>query len=173
MIRITTQGRYALRAMVDLALHSDAAPVARLEIAERQGISADYVAQLFQKLQETGLVVGVRGPGGGYRLGRDADEIRASEVIEAVEGPVALVHCVEPGGDVCSRMDHCVTHLLWKRLSAVMKEFLDGVTLQDLVDQAQQLDPLFARNSGQGVPAGPSRGVRPASIANGSQVTKV
>ena len=76
MIRITTRGRYALRAMVDLALHGGDGPVGRHDIAERQEISADYVAQLFQKLQDTGLVEGVKGPGGGYRLAYDPDEIR-------------------------------------------------------------------------------------------------
>jgi Rrf2 family iron-sulfur cluster assembly transcriptional regulator len=145
MIRITTQGRYALRAMVDLTLHCDNGPVARCDIAERQEISADYVAQLFQKLQDAGLVEGVRGPGGGYRLARDANEIRAAEVVEAVEGPVALVHCVAPDGESsCNRVDGCVTHLLWKRLSTLMKDFLDAATLQNLADEAEQLRPPSA-----------------------------
>jgi len=140
MIRITTRGRYALRAMVDLALHSADEPVARQEIAERQGISADYVAQLFLQLKDAELVEGVRGPGGGYRLARGADEILASDVLEAVEGPIALVYCVDPQDDSsCNRIDGCVTHLLWKRLSVAMKEFLDSVTLQDLCDEAVRL----------------------------------
>jgi Rrf2 family iron-sulfur cluster assembly transcriptional regulator len=140
MIRITTQGRYALRAMVDLTLHAGNGPVARCDIAERQDISADYVAHLFQKLQDAGLVEGVRGPGGGYRLARDADEIGAGDVVGAVEGPVALVHCVAPdSGSSCNRVDGCVTHLLWKRLSMLMRDFLDAVTLQDLADEARQL----------------------------------
>jgi Rrf2 family protein len=139
MIRVSTRGRYALRAMVDLALHADGEPVLRQEIAERQDISADYVAQLFRPLHAAGLVEGVKGPGGGYRLARDAAEIAANDVIRAVEGPVAVVHCALPEDDSCDRVDRCATHLLWARLSAVMTEFLNSVTLQDLCDEARRL----------------------------------
>lgn len=139
MIRISTRGRYALRAMVDLARYADGEPILRQEIAERQGISADYVAQLFRPLHKAGLVEGIKGPGGGYRLAQDAAEITAGDVIEAVEGPVAVVHCALPEDDSCDRADGCATHLLWSRLSAVMTEFLDSVTLQDLCDGARQL----------------------------------
>jgi Rrf2 family cysteine metabolism transcriptional repressor len=140
VIRISTRGRYALRAMVDLALHADEGPVLRQDIAERQEISADYVAQLFRRLHTAGLVEGVKGPGGGYRLARDAATIRAGDVVRAVEGPVAVVHCTLLGDEPsCNRVDRCVTHLLWKRLSAVMTEFLDSVTLRDLCDDAQRL----------------------------------
>lgn len=160
MIRITTRGRYALRAMVDLARHSDGEPVARCHIAERQEISADYVAQLFQMLQDAGLVEGVKGPGGGYRLALDAREIRARDVIEAVEGPVALVHCVEPDGESsCHRVGRCATHLLWKRLSVAMRELLDATTLQDLADQAQQLHALSPPEGELAVPGNDSRGI--------------
>jgi Rrf2 family protein len=140
MIRISTRGRYALRAAVDLALHASGGPVSRRDIAARQGISADYVAQLFRRLREAGLVEGVKGPGGGYRLGRDAATISAGDVVRAVEGAIAVVHCVAPDeAPACDRMDGCVTHLLWGRLSAVMTEFLDSVTLQDLSDEARDL----------------------------------
>ena len=151
MIRITTQGRYALRAMVDLALQNRDEPVARQDIADRQGISADYVAQLFRDLQEAALVEGVRGPGGGYRLARDADAISAKDVVEAAEGPIALVACVEPHNDVCCRRaDRCPTRVLWKHLSCAMKEFLDAVTLQDLCDDARERGPSSAPIAGRG-----------------------
>jgi Rrf2 family cysteine metabolism transcriptional repressor len=140
MIRISTRGRYALRAMVELALHADGGSVLRRDIAARQEISADYVAQLFRQLRKAGLVEGVKGPGGGYRLVRDAATISAGDVVRAVEGSVAVVHCVAPdGAPSCNRMDGCVTHLLWARLSAVMTEFLDSVTLQNLSDEARSL----------------------------------
>jgi len=140
MIRISTRGRYALRAMVDLALYADEEPVLRHDIAKRQEISADYVAQLFRQLRAAGLVDGVKGPGGGYRLARNTAEIRAGDVVRAVEGPMAVVHCTLPGDEPsCSRIDQCVTHLLWTRLSKAMAEFLDSVTLQDLCDEAHQL----------------------------------
>jgi len=139
-MRISTRGRYALRAMVDLALHAGEVPVSRQDIAGRQEISADYVAQLFRRLHAAGLVEGLKGPGGGYRLARDAATISAGDVVRAVEGPIAVVHCVEPGNEPsCNRVDRCVAHLLWKRLSATMTEFLDSVTLKDLCDEARQL----------------------------------
>jgi Rrf2 family cysteine metabolism transcriptional repressor len=145
MIRISTRGRYALRAMVDLAQHADNGPVSRQELADRQEISADYVAQLFRPLQSAGLVEGVKGPGGGYRLARDPELIRAGDVVQAVEGPVAVVHCTLPcpyQGPSCSRVDRCATHILWKRVSEAVTEVLDSVTLKDLRDQADLLAQL-------------------------------
>ena len=139
MMRISTRGRYALRAMVDLALHTEAGPVLRQDISTRQEISADYVAQLFRQLCAVGLLEGVKGPGGGYRLAREVETIRAGDVVRAVEGPVAVVHCTLPGDEPsCDRVDRCVTHRLWKRLSRVMAEFLDSVTLKDLCDEARE-----------------------------------
>jgi Rrf2 family protein len=119
------------------------------------------VAQLFQKLQDAGLVEGVKGPGGGYRLAREAEVIRARDVVEAVEGPVALVQCVEPdGGSSCNRVDRCVTRLLWQRLSVLMREFLDSKTLQDLVDEAQQLQRSPPADSGHAVTGASRDGCR-------------
>jgi Rrf2 family protein len=151
MIRISTRGRYALRAMVDLAQHGDDGPVSRRDISGRQEISADYVAQLFRHLQSAGLVEGVKGPGGGYRLAREAALVSAGDVIQAVEGPVALVHCILPDSDegpACHRVDRCVTHLLWKRLSGAVVDLLDSVSLEDLCAQAQQLTESEGQNDG-------------------------
>jgi len=127
-----------LRAMVDLARHSGNGPVARRDIAARQDISADYVAQLFQPLQEAGLVEGVKGPGGGYRLTRDPAEIRVRDVVEAVEGPVVLAPCRdhrEHGR--CPHAEQCATRGLWDRLSRAMRDMLDSYTLQDLQGEAE------------------------------------
>jgi len=140
VIKISTRGRYALRAMVDLALRAGEGPILRQDIAKRQDISADYVAQLFGQLRKAGLVEGVKGPGGGYRLARDAATISAADVVQAVEGPIAVVGCADPSDEPpCARMDRCVTHLLWKRLSQTIVEHLDSVTLQDLCDEARRL----------------------------------
>ena len=95
MMQISTRGRYAVRAMVDLALHSDGTPVPRQGIAERQGISADYMAHLFRDLQEAGLVASQTGPGGGYRLAKPAEQITVAAILQAVEGPLAVVSCVQ------------------------------------------------------------------------------
>lgn len=142
MLRVSTRGRYALRAMVDVAQYGGRVPVPRADISRRQEISADYVAQLFRQLQSAGLVEGVKGPGGGYRLARDADLIRAGDVVQAVEGPIAVVHCVLPcpdQGPACHRIDRCATHLLWQELSDSVTEKLASVTLKSLAEQAQQL----------------------------------
>lgn len=143
MMRISTRGRYALRAMIDLAMHSGVGPVLRQEIAERQGISAEYVAQLFSVLQKAGLVRGVKGPGGGYVLARAPDTVTALDIIQAVEGPVAVVNCVLPEPEdeaVCNRADCCAAYLLWKRLSATISEVLGTVTLRQLCDEARRLE---------------------------------
>ncbi len=141
MIRVSTKGRYALRAMVDLARRFGNGPIARQDIAARQDISADYVAQLFRPLQDAGLVEGVKGPGGGYRLTRAPGEIRVRDVVEALEGPVALAPCVEgyldSGG--CPRAALCATRGFWERLSTAIRELLDITTLQDLSSEADGL----------------------------------
>lgn len=102
------------------------------------------MAQLFGQLQAAGLVEGVKGPGGGYRLARDAALIRAGDVVQTVEGPVAVVQCTQPcpnESPFCDRAERCVTRLLWKRVSEAVTEVLDSVTLKELSDQAEELDP--------------------------------
>ena len=140
-MRLSTRGRYALRAMIDLALHADEEPIPRSDIAERQEVSAHYIEQLFVKLRRAGLIESVKGPGGGYILAKSADQIRAGDIIRTVEGPIALVHCVAPQQEeaTCHRVDSCVTHLLWQRLSDKVAEVLDSVTLKDLCAQARDL----------------------------------
>jgi len=128
-MRISTRGRYALRAMVDLALHTDEGLVSRRGIAARQEISADYVAQLFRRLRAAGLVEGVRGPGGGYRLARDAATIRVSDVV---------ADCVAPGGDLaCRLVEECATRAVWQRVSRAVEKVLDEITLAELRDEAR------------------------------------
>ena len=146
MIRVPTQGRYALRAMIDIGLHQDRGPVLRQDIARRQEISANYVAQIFRRLTSAKLLVGIKGPGGGYKLTKPCEEIRASDILQAIEGPIALVHCVmnEDDEKPCARTVHCATHRLWARLSRTMEEYLDSVTLKDLMDESLELDPNHA-----------------------------
>jgi Rrf2 family iron-sulfur cluster assembly transcriptional regulator len=148
-MRLSTKGRYALRAMVDLALHGANGPVRREEIAARQEVSALYLAQLFTKLVKVGLVESVMGPGGGYVLARPASEIGSGDIIRAVEEPLVPVFCADAEPEEsCHRRAECVTHLLWMDLGQRIEAFLDGVTLQDLRDQACEL------TSQQGVAAG-------------------
>jgi len=147
-VRLSTKGRYALRALIDLALHADAGPVLRSDIARRQEISADYIEQLFVALRKAGFIESVKGPGGGYILAKNAEQIKVGDIIRTVEGPIALVHCVAPQPEAaCHRVDSCVTRLLWKRLSDKVAEVLDSVTLKDLCDQARELEGALSNRS--------------------------
>ena len=133
-MRLTTKGRYAVMAMVDLAQHSDGEPVSLADVADRQGISLSYLEQLFQKLRRANLVKSVRGPGGGYLLFRNSREIPISEVIAAVDEPLRATRCA-PGGPLgCTGgSEKCLTHDLWEELSDQIKLFLNSVTLYDVV----------------------------------------
>lgn len=135
-----------MRAMLDLALHQGEGLVSRAEIARRQELSPTYIAHLFRRLERAGLVEGVKGPGGGYRLRRHPAEISVGEIIRVVEGPIALVHCVTPEGQKrCRRADRCVTRCLWQQVSESLAEILDRVTLQDLCAQAKGQEEFLAR----------------------------
>lgn len=130
-MRLTTKGRYAVTAMLDLAIHSRAEPVALAEISRRQGISLSYLEQLFARLRRAALVDSVRGPGGGYRLGREPACIAVAEVILAVDEKVDSTRC---GGLAnCQDNERCLTHELWVELSCRIQEFLSGVTLGELM----------------------------------------
>lgn len=130
-MKLTSKGRYAVTAMLDVALHSGANPVPLADISERQGISLSYLEQLFAKLRKSGLVASVRGPGGGYRLGKEADVISVGEVIGAVDESVDATRCQGQGG--CQNGERCLTHTLWSDLSVRIEEFLNGISLAELV----------------------------------------
>jgi Rrf2 family protein len=126
--------------MVDVALRAEEGPVTREEIAGRQGISAAYLAQLFARLVRADLVESIRGPGGGYVLARSPRDIRAGDIVRAVEESLEPVPCVNACPDAsCPRVDECVTRLLWKRLGERIEEVLDAVTLEELRVEALEL----------------------------------
>ena len=133
-MRLTTKGRYAVTAMLDLALHQGHGPITLADIAERQGISLSYLEQLFARLRKRTLVASVRGPGGGYSLGRDASQIFVAEVITAVDESVDTTRC--GGAHNCQNNQRCLTHDLWHDLSKRIYEYLDQISLRDLVDRA-------------------------------------
>jgi Rrf2 family iron-sulfur cluster assembly transcriptional regulator len=132
-MRLTTKGRYAVTAILDLALHQGHGPTALADIAERQGISLSYLEQLFSKLRRRALVSSVRGPGGGYNLARPASSICVAEVITAVDEHVDTTKC--GGNHDCQDNGPCLTHDLWMDLSARIYDYLNEITLQDLVDR--------------------------------------
>ena len=130
-MKLTTKGRYAVTAMLDLALHADHGPVSLADISQRQGISLSYLEQLFSKLRRNELVGSVRGPGGGYYLGRDCEDIFVAQVIDAVNESVDATRC--KGGGGCQKGVTCLTHHLWIDLSEQIHSFLGGISLADLM----------------------------------------
>ena len=135
-MKLSTKGRYAVMALVDLASQSDGRPVALADIAERQEISLSYLEQLFAKLRRGGLVRSVRGPGGGYLLARPADETRISDAILAVDEPIRATRC-KPGSAAGCRANksRCLTHDLWEELGNQIHIFLSSVSLADVCNK--------------------------------------
>lgn len=131
-MRITSKGRYAVRVLVDMALNRGV-PIGRRELAMRHGIPPDYLAQILQPLRAAGIVAGVKGPGGGYTLARDAAEIRIGDVLRITEGPLALSDCTAQDTAVkCQFMETCKSRLFWEGLSQVIIEYANGWTIADL-----------------------------------------
>lgn len=146
-MRLSTKGRYAVTAMLDLSLHGNEGPVTLAEISETQGISLSYLEQLFACLRSKQLVKGVRGPGGGYYLGRAADEISIADIICAVDEWVEFTRC--GGNRDCQDGKRCMTHNLWDDLSNEIYKFLQGITLSELVERGGLRESGCARK-GQG-----------------------
>jgi Rrf2 family iron-sulfur cluster assembly transcriptional regulator len=134
-MRLTTKGRYAVTALLDLALNEDKGPINLADISERQGISLSYLEQLFSKLRKRSLVSSVRGPGGGYLLGREKSEISIASVVDAVSESMDATKCQGKTG--CQDGQECLTHHLWQDLSCQIHDFLDGISLQTLVDRGE------------------------------------
>ncbi len=130
-MKLTTKGRYAVTAMLDLALHEDQRPINLADISARQHISLTYLEQLFGKLRKKGLVKSVRGPGGGYRLALNADDITPAHVIYAVNEPVDTTLC--GGQQNCTGDARCLTHDLWMGLNLNIAEYLNGISLDELI----------------------------------------
>lgn len=132
-MRLTTKGRFAVTAMIDLALHHGKGPVPLAGISERQKISLSYLEQLFGKLRRRALVESVRGPGGGYLVARSLNEISVAQIIQAVDEPIDATQC--GGLENCQDDQRCMTHELWTNLNSCIQDYLDAVTLEYLVAQ--------------------------------------
>lgn len=154
-MRLTTKGRYAVTAMLDLALHQEIGPISLSDISRRQGISLSYLEQLFSRLRREGLVASTRGPGGGYTLSRPADSIAVGDVVTAVDEKVDSTRC--GGLTNCHNDERCLTHDLWSELSNQIYEFLNGITLAHLVERngvqevAQRQDRAMCQQLGVNV----------------------
>lgn len=138
-MRLTTKGRYAVTAVLDLAFHEDSGPVSLAAISDRQHISLSYLEQLFARLRRNGVVKSTRGPGGGYSLNRDAADISVSDVILAVDESCQVTACNEV--ENCQGDYRCLTHDLWNELSSEIRNFLDGISLAEMManEKVQQV----------------------------------
>lgn len=139
-MKLSTKGRYGLRAMLDMAMDEGNEPIATRTIAGRQGISERYLEQIMIPLKQNGLIKSVRGSQGGYILGRNPKDISVGDVIRVLEGPIAPVECVsEVNPDECQRADYCVTRIIWSRVRDAITEVLDSYSLADLVKESEKL----------------------------------
>ncbi len=156
-MKLTSKGRYAVTAMLDLAFHDKAGPVTLSHISQRQDISLSYLEQLFTRLRKHELVTSTRGPGGGYSLSRSVDDIAVAEIIAAVDETVDSTQC--SGANNCHEGGRCLTHELWDELSQQIYQFLDGISLGDLVEEdgirevAERQDSRTADTDGKDVTA--------------------
>lgn len=132
-MRLTAKGRYAVTAMLDLAVHDQQGPISLADISERQGISLSYLEQLFAKLRRRELVQSVRGPGGGYHLSRPAEEIFVAQIVDSVDENVDATKC--SGRADCQGGETCLTHELWSDLSQQIHQFLNGIDLASLIEK--------------------------------------
>lgn len=132
MLRLSTKGQYGVRAMFEIAKSYPNAPITIKEISERQAVSVAYLEQILNILRRAGLISSIKGPGGGYVLVKKPSEISIGAILGALEGPVAITSCLDPS-EGCSRIDGCVTHLLWKSLGEKIEGFLGTISLDDLL----------------------------------------
>ena len=146
VMKLTTRGRYAVTAMLDLAINGGSRPVALADISSRQEISLSYLEQLFAKLRRGKLVISARGPGGGYRLARSRTDIFVAQIIDAVDESVDVTSCQGKGN--CHQGETCLTHHLWEDLSGQIHEFLSRISLADLMEKR---DPRHRRMSADGM----------------------
>jgi len=137
-MRLTTKGRYAVTAMLDLALNSAKGPISLASISERQGISLSYLEQLFSKLRKKNLVCSIRGPGGGYQLSHKTTDINVAQIIDAVNESIDATSCGGKGD--CQQGEFCLTHHLWTDLSDQIHNFLSDISLANLM---QKKDPMM------------------------------
>ena len=142
-MKISTKGRYAVRAMTDLAYHSKKLPISLSHISVRQDISLHYLEQLFVKLRRAGLVKSVRGPGGGYLLSKDTNNLNLKDILIAVDEEIYPVGCVSKNHKKqkpCDRLDDCVTRLIWKRLGEKIFQTLESITLKELCEEKEKME---------------------------------
>lgn len=135
-MKISTKGRYALRVMLDIAMHDDGKFIPLKDIAKRQELTVKYLEQIIALLNKADLLQSLRGNAGGYRLTKRPDEYVVGDILRITEGDLAPVVCLKKVNNFCSRSNECITLPFWQGLDKVINEYVDSITLQDLIDQA-------------------------------------
>ncbi len=144
-MKLSTKGKYGVRAVVEIARHYGQGPITIKEIAERQGISFSYLEQILHRLGKAGLIESVRGPSGGYLLARKPAELTVGDIVRVLEGPIALSHCLEPGESTeCHQTDDCVARMVWAKVGAKLEEALDSISFEDLLHRQPSV-PIKSR----------------------------
>lgn len=138
-MKLSTKGRYGLRAMIDLAMNGQDEKVSVKSISERQGISENYLERLFALLKKGGYITSTRGAQGGYSLSRPAPDISVGDILRALEGDLTPVDCVLPTEE-CTKSNHCCTKTVWKKLSDSINNAVDSISLQDMVEEQSEID---------------------------------
>lgn len=158
-MKLSTKGKYGVRAVYEIARHYGKGPITIKEIAERQGISFSYLEQILHKLGKAGLIESVRGPSGGYLLSCKPSELTIGDIVRSLEGPIALSHCLEPGesGD-CYQADDCVAKMVWSRVGAKIEEALDSISFEDLLQQQAQNKMIVLKPKKRTAAAGTGKG---------------
>ncbi len=140
-MKLSTKGRYGLRALVDLAVHSEKDTVSIQSIANRQNLSVSYLEQLVGKMRRAGIVTSVRGAAGGYRMAKDPSTVSVGDVLRALEGDLEAVNC--PGNDevpACKAASRCVTKYVWKRINDSISQAVDGITIEELIQESKKIN---------------------------------
>ncbi len=153
MMKLTTEAKYAVLALLDMALYSDEGHTTLAEIAARQGIPLRFLEQIFHKLKKAGIVHARRGPGGGYAFSRATSQITVGDVIEAIEGPISLSGChvaSEQSLRSCAISDRCLTDFLWAELGKMISNFFDSITIEDLCEKRKRIKAPLAGDSSKG-----------------------
>ena len=144
-MKLSTEGRYGVKAMVDLAINYGGQPVSIKNISERQHISEYYLEQLFSPLRKAKLIKSIRGAQGGYILNRHPKDITVADIMEVLEGPIEISSCLE-GEDSCGNVDCCATRLLWAKIKKSLDNIMESTTLQDMVEDYRKINPPIKRS---------------------------
>lgn len=139
MLRLSTKGQYGVRAMFEIAKNYQRGPIKIRDIAEKQELSVSYLQQILNQLRREGLIHSHKGPGGGYVLSKGPADISVSRILRALEGPIAITRCLDPGVAGCRRVEGCVARLLWKSLGEQIEQFLETISLRDLLKEDSKI----------------------------------